>query len=172
MNKPLLIVLLLVAIALGAYVLTRGETDPAPEPDLPVASGPVIGTDVAYDPETLENGIEIHEEPNFDVQITLKEKKAQRRIEFAITETHGWAVTMVYVRAWHRSLNEETGEWQRDMEVPVKHMCQSIVNFGETLTQETALTDFELSQFDCDEMNPEHWVGEVYKYRKVFKPKS
>jgi len=162
MNKPLLIVLVLVLIGLAAYTLLGTRSEVVPE----VPETTVKPNSFEAEPE---NGIETDELPEFQVQVTPKKVGGQNKLEFAMTEAHGWWVNHIYVEAWYRELNEETGEWERKMERPVQYLCKDVLRFNETLVEETTLTDPELDDIGGDPGTTENWEGRIYKWHKIFK---
>ena len=164
-NWPLLVILLLVLVALLGYALLREKPD---------ERAAIIIEPPKVDPFLVEpdDGVLAEDTPELDVQVTPKMDGQQKKIEFAITERHGWWVTAVYVQAWYGEPNAETGEWERTIDHPIQLLCMKPVSFGETLVAQTTLTNVDLNWLDGRFGGPENWRGEVYKYGKVFKPKS
>jgi hypothetical protein len=169
MNKPLLIILLVVAAGLLVWRLAFQEPiEPAPEvPEVAKTA------EEKYNPKNV-NGIETDEEPEFNVVVEALIEGKRSVLEFSITETHGWAVTMVYVEASHGFINEDTGEWEQNLDLrnPPKLLCPDILDFGKTLVAKTTLTGIELEQVGGELGTSENWRGHVYEWGKVYKPKQ
>ena len=168
MNKPLLVILVVVAVGLLVWRVAFHES---PEPVAEVPDSPKIiqpGFDAPVD------GIETEEEPEFNVVVEAMMEGNRPVVEFSITETHGWAVTLVYVEASHGRINEETGEWEQNLELrnPPKLLCKEILDFGKTLVAKTTLTTIEMMQIGEELGTSENWRGKVYQWGKVYKPKQ
>ncbi|HUU85832.1 MAG TPA: hypothetical protein VM243_20230 [Phycisphaerae bacterium] len=168
MKKPLLIILLVVAVGLltWRFAFYQGAE--------PVADVPETAQTAAerYNPEEID-GVETDEEPEFNVVVDARMEGTRPVLEFSITETHGWAVTMLYVEASHGTISEETGEWAQNTELrnPPKLLCKEILDFGKTLVDKTTLTTIEMLQINQDLGTSENWRARVYKWGKVYKPK-
>ena len=168
MKKPLVAILLVLVIALLAYrfvVQDRSATTPDAPP-------PAVTTEQKFNPSTVD-GIETDEAPEFNVVVETLMKGRRPVLVYSITETHGWAVTLIYVRAEHGWTNEETGEWERDpaLTVPPQILCRDMLHFGKTLVYETTLTSLEMGQIGNELGTAENWQAEVYQWGKVYKPK-
>jgi len=165
MNKPLLIVLLVILAGLLVYMFAfRQEVDT--RPDLPLEQPSPTPVPVAID------GVETEEPPEFNVEVATKEVGARKVLEFVITEAHGWAVDKVYVRARYGKIDPDTGEFESDMQYPVEMLCRDIIDFGKPLVAETTLTSFELTQTNGELGGPENWEVTIYQWGRVHKPKD
>ena len=165
MNKPLLIVLLLILAGLAVYMFVREKPDDRAE--LSEEDEKPVGFF-----EVPENAVLTDEIPEFQVQVTPKTDGPKQIVEFSITEAHGWAVKAVYVRAWYGEPNEETGEWEPKMARPVELLCREILGLGKTLVASTPLTEADRNNLAGKFGTAENWRGEVYKWGKVYKPGS
>ena len=168
MNKPLLMVLLVILVALGALAVYRLAFKAPEEPLPPVELEK--DKDVPFLQEV--DGIETDETPEFDVEVATKEVGARKVLEFTITETHGWAVKQVYVQAYFGKVNPDTGEFETEMKDPPQVLCKDIIRFGKPLVLETTLTTPELDQTGGELGGPENWNAAVYKWGTVYKPKQ
>lgn len=162
LNKPVLAVLLVVAAALVTVLVIRGPMDTRPPvpPPWPQPESPTI------------DGLATEETPEFDVEVATRVRGAQKRLEFTITERHGWAVEMVYVRARYGEIDPDTGEFVSDMQYPVEMLCRGFLDFGRPLVAETTLTNVELGQTDGQLGGPENWEAVIYDWKNVYKPKD
>ena len=165
MNKPLVIVLVVIILLLAVYALFIQNRDPEgaqptnlDQPPKPAA--PKI------------DGVETTETPEFDVTVEVVRVGAQQRLKFTMAETHGWAVVGVYVHAHYGAVNAETGQFETTMQRPAEMLCKGNIDFGKPLVEETTLTDAELAQIGGDAGTNENWQGAVYKWTKVYKPKG
>lgn len=163
MNKPLLIILLLVAGGLAVYMLAFQSKEP------PTTSGVTEGLKPNPFDRVPADGVETDEEPEFEVTVTPKISGVQKRIVFEIIETHGWWATMVKVVALHGSTNADTGEFEPDGE-RVRLLCPEVLEFDKPLVCETTLTTVDLRKIGGELGGPENWQGQVYHSDKVFKP--
>jgi hypothetical protein len=168
MNKSLVVILLVLVIALLCYrfgVQDRSQT-------LPDEPAPAKTLEEKFNPQTVD-GIETDEAPEFDVVVETRMEGRRPVLDFTITETHGWAVTLIYLRADHGWTDQETGEWERDpaLTVPPKILCPDMLHFGKTLVAETTLTSLEMGQIGNELGTAENWRAEVYQWGKVYKPK-
>ena len=168
MKKPLVIMLLVLVIALLFYRFAMQDRS-ATLPDDPP---PAKTVEEKFNPQTFD-GIETDEAPEFDVVVATRREGRRNVLDFTITETHGWAVTQILVRADHGWPNEETGEWERDpaLTVPPKILCRDMLHFGKTLVAKTTLTPIEMGQIGDELGTAENWRAEVYQWDKVYKPK-
>jgi hypothetical protein len=168
MNKNALLILLLV-IAVGLLVWRLGFTGSSEEPTVELENANKKEAFVLDD----SRGIPTDEQPEFNVVVDAKKVGNRNVLEFTVTETHGWAVGHVYVEASHRTLNEESGEWEQTQGHTVQLLCKGIVDFGKPLVDNTTLTDYDLDRLPDREMGTsENWEGRVYKWGKVLKPKE
>lgn len=169
MNRPLLIILLVLAAGLLIWRLAFQEPI-EPVPNAPEEVKTVEGN---FSPENV-NGIKTDEEPEFNVVVEAFMEGSRSVLEFSITETHGWAVTAVIVEAFHGFINEETGEWERNPDL--KHLpqllCRDMLDFGQTLVAKTTLTGIELERIGGELGTSENWQGRVYGWGRVYKPKQ
>ncbi|MCP4246134.1 MAG: hypothetical protein GY778_03710 [bacterium] len=164
MNKPLLIILVLIAAALAGYLFVIQSKEP------PTTDGTTEGLKRNPFDRVPASGVETDEEPEFEVTVTPKMSGVQKRITFEITETHGWWVTMVKVEALHGTTNADTGEFEPDGE-KVPMLCPEVLEFDKPLVCETTLTNVDLRNIGGELGEPENWQGQVYAFDKVFKPK-
>ena len=167
MNKPLLVILLVVAVGLLVWRLAFYQS---PEPLADVTD---LGKTTPGGFEAPVDGIETEEEPEFNVVVEAMMEGNRPVVEFSITETHGWAVTHAYVEASHGRINEETGEWEQNLELrnPPRLLCKEILDFGKTLVAKTTLTTIEMMQIGEELGTSENWRGHVFQWGKVYMPK-
>ena len=72
--------------------------------------------------------------------------------------------------AWHGAEDAETGEFERDSDTAVKMLCPDILDFDESLTAETTVTDVEFRLIGIEDIGTDdEWEGEVYRWVKVYK---
>lgn len=164
MNKPLLIVLLLIAGGLAVYMFAFQSDEP------PTTSGVTEGLKPNPFDRQPANGVETDEEPEFEVTVTPKISGVQKRIVFEITETHGWWATMVKVEALHGATNADTGEFEPDGTRGIKLLCMEPLEFDKPLVCETTLTTVNLREIDGKLGEADNWQGRVYHADKIFKP--
>ncbi|MFQ5489451.1 MAG: hypothetical protein ACE5GE_01910 [Phycisphaerae bacterium] len=165
MNKPLVIVLVIVLVGLAAWKICAPAVDTAP--DMAVSTGrPPSGfmRDIG--------GVKTDEEPEFDVQLEAKMDGNKSVLEFTITETHGWGVKTVLIRFWHRIKNEETGEWIKDPNFHTNaFICNKPLEIGKPLVYRTVLAEVELDQVPDGLIGTsEEWGAKVEGHGSVYKP--
>lgn len=166
MNKPLVIVLVLVLAGLGAWKVLAPATDTR-------AVQPVSGPrGESGDMAAIIGGVETDEEPEFDVQLEAMMEGNRSVLDFTITETHGWAAKGVLVRIWHKIKDPETGEWIEDPDFETNpFVCNKPLQLGKPLIYRTVLADAELNQLPDRLMgSSEEWGAEIVGDRGIFKP--
>ncbi|HUU85831.1 MAG TPA: hypothetical protein VM243_20225 [Phycisphaerae bacterium] len=166
-RNALLIALVVVAGLLAcSFAFCGGAgTDVGVPPNVNSVGGP-------YDPAHID-GIETDEQPEFNVAVEARLEGTHPVLEFSITETHGWAVTHLYIEASHGFTNEETGEWEPNSALrnPPRLLCKGYVEFGKTLVDKTTLTTIEMMQIDHELGTSENWRARVYKWGRVYQPR-
>jgi hypothetical protein len=167
MNKPLLIVLLVVLIALVVYLLVRPSVDTRPpEPENPPRDVPRFGADAEMDCDLTD------EEGDFSLELEARKVGVQNRLRFTVTEANGWGAKGVYIRFWHLVKNEETGEWEQDERMePVEVLTRDPLLFGQPLVYETPLTGVELDKIGGELGTSEEWAAEVIRAVELCTPK-
>lgn len=158
MNKPLVIVLVLIALGLLIYLLTRGEQDTAPPPPEVKEKGEAF-----YGCE----GTPVEEEPEFDVQVRAIKGGDQKEVEVSVTETHGWCVEAVYVDIWH----EEGGTDNPELSTPeykLNFLLPELVPADGTCVTKYVLNDFEAGQLEWEELDDGDLVGQVGAHGDAF----
>jgi len=169
MNKPLLIILLLLLVGLLVYKLgfqsrqTDGGEPPATDLKDIVEKEPLFW-------RTPANGVKTDETPEFDVQLETRHQGQQQRLHFTVTEVHGWWVTEVLVEARYGKTNPETGEFEDLNSLPVKYLFMDVIEFGKPLEGDTALTSPELRTIGGQIGEPANWQAKIVRWREVFKP--
>ena len=164
MNKLLLIVLLVALAALVVFLVVRGEVDTrfdVPE-DREVAPPPF--TDYHEGEATDQPG-------DFHVDVEARMDGAAAKLEFTVTESHGWGARGVYISFWHRVKNEQAGEWEMDPDFDrVTFLCREPLRIGEPLVYETTLTSVELGQLGGELGDSEEWEAAIDQTEDVRKP--
>ena len=157
-NPTMLALLIVVAAILAGVLILRDPVDPIPDPKIEPVEERIDSVEI--------DGVLTEELPEFDVQIDAKLVGQQQRLEFTISELHGWAVRYVYVRAHFGEVDPDTGEFVRRAEFPVEMLCRDHLEFGKPLICETTLTTFELEHIGGNIGGPENWEGVVYDWRQ------
>ena len=165
MNKPLMIVLVLMLAGLAAWKICAPAVDTRAVQDVATAR-PEGGFEAA-----IAGGVETDEEPEFDLQLEARMEGSKSVLEFTITETHGWGVKGVLVRFWHKIKDEETGEWIEDPDFSTNpFICNKPLQLGQPLVYRTVLAEAELDQLPDGLLgSSEEWGAEVAGERGVFK---
>ena len=164
MNKPLLIVLLVIAVGLVVYLATRGEVDTTARP---------VTSDVNKDePYAACPGTQTDQEPEFDVQVAAVRSGGQNKIEFTVTELTGFCVQNVYVEVWRGARNAETGEFDPPAEDAYKlsHLLKGVVPAGEPLVDSIVLNQKEMGELNWQEVESDDLAARVSQWGDVFKP--
>lgn len=165
MNKLLLIVLLVILAALVVFLLVRKDVDT--RPDLPGQREAAPPPFADYD-----EGEATDEPGDFHVDVEARMDGPAAKLEFTVTESHGWGARGVYISFWHRIQNEETGEWEPDPDFDrVTFLCKKPLKIGEPLVYETTLTSVELGQLGGELPDSEMWEAEIDQSMDVRKPK-
>jgi hypothetical protein len=164
MNKRLLIVLLVIAVALVVYLATRGEVDTTATPEQSN-----INKDEPY---AACSGAKTDQQPEFDVQMAAVRSGGQNKIEFTITELTGFCVQNVYVEVWHGVRNAETGEFDPPAEDAYKlsHLLKGVVPAGEPIVDSIVLNQREMGELEWEEVESDDLAGRVTQWGDVFKP--
>ncbi|MCP4246135.1 MAG: hypothetical protein GY778_03715 [bacterium] len=164
-NKAMLAILLIIAVGLLAWVVFFQPDD---------ASVPVVKVEQDRGPAPFdrepEGGVLTDEPPEFDVEVIAKRVRNQQRLEFVITEVHGWAVQRIKVEAEIGDFDPETGDFVPFVDYTVKMLCREIVDFGQTLVCETTLNNAELELIGGDILGSDNWRGRVYSWTNVYHP--
>jgi len=169
MNKPLLIILLLLLVGLLVYKLgfqskqTDGDNGSVPDLKDIVEQDPLFW-------RTPPQGVKTDETPEFDVQLETRHQGQQQRLHFTVTEVHGWWVTEVYLEANYGKANPETGEFEVLSKLPVKFLFPDVIEFGKPLEGDTALTGPELNFLGGEIGDPSNWDAKIVRWREVYKP--
>jgi hypothetical protein len=164
MNKPLLIVLLVIAVGLVIYLATRGEVDTTPRPEESSVN--------KAEPYASCQGTKTDQAPEFDVQVAAIKSSGQNKIEFTVTELTGFCVQNVYVEVWHGVRNADTGEFDPPAAGAYKlsHLLKGVVPAGEPLVDSIVLNEKEMGELDWEEVESDGLVGRVTQWGDVFKP--
>lgn len=166
MNKPLLIALLVIVVALVVYLVTRSEVDTRAvvEPDKAAKEAKV-------EPYASCPGVKTDEQPDFDIQVEAVRAGEQNKVEFTVTELNGFCAQNVYVEFWHAVRNEETGEVEPPAADTYKlsHLLKGVVPAGKPFVDSIVLNSSEMGWLNWDEVGPDDLVARVSQWGGVFK---
>lgn len=156
---------ILFVIAFAAIVAVAGcepkEGGPTESPEIhtPIFEQPIpAGTELVTDGSVKLN-----------VQHRRVTNGSQEKLEFTITEEHGYAVDGTHLAFWYRSKNDK-GEWVDDPK-EIGFFVKDRLGFNDTLTVSTALIplEFEHLGIDLGATTDENWGVRVKDPGRVMK---
>jgi len=165
--KPLLVILILVACALGYVAFTQEK------PDTEEATSTVKAQDtiVPYWEEPLPDNLKLldrDEQPRFNVVCERVNANSQNKIRFHITEEHGFLADAIRLEFWYRFYDEDSGEWI-DTDSRVAHVARERLEANDTLTEETVLLPIEYRRLGIDlaATTSDEWQAEVVSWARA-----
>jgi len=156
------VISILIVASLGLYVYTTHRQAEQPPPEIQHDQPPKF-----FNPEV--KGVVPEIPPEFDVVVRMVPRGEQTRLEFTVTERHGWYVDNVYIEFWHVE-KDEHGKWQQVGD-SVRWLCRGYLDFNSVLTDSTVLTAQEWPDLD-DYGETENWRARVVQYSNVYAPAS
>jgi hypothetical protein len=168
-----LVVILIVGVVIVAAVAAFKVTGDSNKPQVALEHiHDDFGTDVDTTPEwekPLPPGArELKKSdptPKFTVVTRRRDVGKQARLEFEITEEHGYLVDGIRVFFWYREEDPETGEWKRD-ERRIEHFIKDRLNFNDTLVTSTTPREIEFRHIGVpvSETTSDNWEAEVVHF--------
>jgi hypothetical protein len=147
-----------------------------PNPDGPPPTN--VTNSVVTPPARPMDGVALEpgETPVFEVEVAVvpREKNPSvHDLEFTVTEKHGWYVENIYVDLFHRVVNEDSGEWERDdskVDVPYKgFLINEVLPFNGIArgrTQPLLGVEWNLNSIGTSD----EWEAVVFHHGLVVKP--
>lgn len=124
------------------------------------------------------DGVELEsgEQAVLKAEVAVVARKGNEKIsdlEITVTEVHGWYVEGIYVDLFHRTYNEDTGQWERDDSKVDVHYPGILVNqpllYNSSITEQTQpLLGIE---WNLDSIGTsDEWEAVVLHHGLVLKP--
>ncbi len=129
---------------------------------------PVDTREVFVFPEDFE-GVEVEDQPEFDVACEVRYENEKAFITFTVTERHGWAVEEITVEYWHVK-TDENGVEKQIGDPAVFFVRGGYLDFDSTLTDFTTLYYLEFEELDEEFGTSDNWRARVKSHGDIMKP--
>ncbi len=109
-------------------------------------------------------GEEPPEKPDFQVQVEVNQSSGKNRLDFWVTETHGYFVETLKLEIWYK---EKPGMEFEDSPLNLEQHFESFITAGETLKLCMELVPAELRHVDDGMGASENWAARVRYYHRA-----
>lgn len=167
--QPRLIILVLVAIGLGitAAIKLSGKSTAVEPPtdqldaDVDRAQIELLQTMLGARPLA---GEEPPEEPDLQIQVAVNTTSGKNRLDFWITEAHGYYVEEFVLEFWYKT---EPDMQPEDSPLTVPHNLQAYVQANQTLRDCVEVVPAELDRVGGDIGTTENWGARILRHGRA-----
>ncbi|GJM25754.1 MAG: hypothetical protein DHS20C16_21690 [Phycisphaerae bacterium] len=164
----ILIAVLALLLGVAAYVtLTARDV----EDDVPTgqvqSNIPIWRQPIPEGAKLVESGL-----AKINVKPVRRNEGDRYKIDFHVTEEHGYMVDGITVQFWYRFKDSESGDVIDDPH-KVNYFVKGRLGFNETLVESTPLTDLEFEHLGRERLGAstgENWGTKVVKYARAMEP--
>lgn len=143
--RPLLILLLCLAVLLGVYRMAFHTPEPQTQNAVPDETDVEIfgkaATPPSWDLDPPEGEIP-SESAEFEIRHEVRVDGNHHRLHIFLTELHGWWVDRIYVSLWYQDVDESTGELTEYKKTLV--FIPKPIEFGETIEHSFVIYETDL----------------------------